>query len=439
MNLRSHRLNMFRLVSFSIPFVIAPANEPRLKAVLLLQNLETGHWSIWQKERASQKIFSLTGVKDGEYRLAVRSVYEDKLGDVESIAMPAEPELVVVVDSRPPVLVLSLVQTGWSEPQIECLISEHSPDPDSLRVFSVPSAPGKKPQQLAIKITSMKAEGRHWLYRFQCPLLSGVSLIRVELRDQAGNVGSEELDVAEHQLPVPMIRTAAFKTSTSTPDVTEPKGDTARGNKKVGDSSLKNDGQVKSSEKSILFTKSEISGIGWQNAEGQQKLQRTPPVIRLISGNQSEDGELDEFVNPQFAFPPFEDTATQQPSPGEQQGGEQTDPAVDLADELPLPNSRESSPPLVPAIPEVRLGDSLVGTPQSSGSNGNSDSVTDYDILLRAARNSVSLNKYEEALSRFRDCIELDPSRLDARREYASACLSRAIRCNSSVRVGTEQ
>ena len=45
---------------FSIPFEIAPANEPRLKAVLLLQDRETGGWNIWKKEAASKKMFSLT-------------------------------------------------------------------------------------------------------------------------------------------------------------------------------------------------------------------------------------------------------------------------------------------------------------------------------------------------------------------------------------------
>ena len=82
---------------FSIPFEIAPANEPRLKAVLLLQDRETGGWNIWKKEAASKKMFSLTGVKDGEYRLAVRSFYDDDPGAIERIDIPSDPELVVVV------------------------------------------------------------------------------------------------------------------------------------------------------------------------------------------------------------------------------------------------------------------------------------------------------------------------------------------------------
>ena len=62
---------------------------------------------------------------------------------------------------------------------------------------------------------------------------------------------------------------------------------------------------------------------------------------------------------------------------------------------------------------------------QSSEPQHDAASVSDYDILLRSARNSVALGEIEQALTRFRECINLEPGRVDARREYAHLLASR--------------
>jgi tetratricopeptide (TPR) repeat protein len=413
---------------FSIPFEIAPANEPRLKAVLLLQDRETGGWNIWKKEAASKKMFSLTGVKDGEYRLAVRSFYDDDPGAIERIDIPNDPELVVVVDSRAPALVLTLVQTGWNEPQIECVIAERNPDPASLRVFSVPSAPGKSPQQLAAKIMSFKNEGRHWICRIHCPLRDGVSRIRVELRDRAGNLGREDLAVSGIRRPAPIVRASAVKNSTSEEDSAEAEADDAADHTELPRSSAKKSKSKKPEAESTLFTDREISGIGWQNPDEPPKSKRKPPVIRLLSGSQSVNGDEDGFVDPQLALPPYEDMETLEGPAPEDEGDDSARPGLLSADETPSLNSLEPIGPLVPEVPQAPQARASIGVAQplrSSETQDDSTSVADYDILLRSARNSVALGEIEQALTRFRECIKLEPGRVDARREYAHLLASR--------------
>ena len=406
---------------FSIPFEIDPVNEPRLKAVLLLQDRETGGWNIWKKEAASQKMFSLTGVKDGEYRLAVRSLYDDDPGAIERIDIPSGPELVVVVDSRAPALAL----TGWNEAQIECVIAERYPDPASIRVFSVPSAPGKSPQQLAAKITSFKSEGRHWICRIHCPLRDGVSRIRVELRDRAGNLGCDDLAVSGIRRPAPIVRFSAVENSTSENDSTEAEASDVAYETIFPPSSVKNAKNKKPGAKSTLFTDREISGMGWQNPDGQPKLKRKPPVIRLLSGSQSENGDENGFVYPQLVPPSYEDMETLEGPDPEDEG---TYPALSgllSADETPSLNSLEPIGPFVLEVPQVRSRIGVADALQSSEPQHDAASVSDYDILLRSARNSVALGEIEQALTRFRECINLEPGRVDARREYAHLLASR--------------
>ena len=416
---------------FSIPFEITPANEPRLKALLLLQDRKTGGWNIWKKEAASKKMFSLTGVKDGEYRLAVRSFYDDDPKAIERIDIPTDPELVVVVDSRAPALVLTLVQTGWNEPQIECMIAERYPDPASIRVFSVPSAPGKSPQQLAAKITSLKSEGRHWICRIRCPLRDGVSRIRVELRDRAGNPGREDLAVSGIRRPAPIVRASAVETSTSEEDSAEAEADDVADESELPRSSVKNSTSKKPGAKSALFTDREISGIGWKNPESPPKSKRKPPAIRLVSGSQSEggdgeeDGGQDGFVDPQLALPPYEDMESLEGPAPEDEGTDSVPSRLLSDDETPSLNSLEPIGPLVPEAPRARSSIGVAEPLQSSDSQDDSASVADYDILLRSARNSVALGEIEQALTRFRECIKLEPGRVDARREYAHLLASR--------------
>jgi len=419
---------------FSIPFEISPANDPRLKAILLLQDRETGGWNMWKREAASKKMFSLTGVKDGEYHLAVRTFYDDDPEAVERIVIPTDPELVVIVDSRAPVLVLTMIQTGWNEPQIECVIAESYPDPASLRVFSVPSAPGKSPQQLAARIMSMNNEGRHWLCRIECPMRNGVSRIRVELRDRAGNLGREDLAVSGLRKPAPVIRTATFEAPISDSDSAEAQGDNPVDRQEGQESSAKNGQRGKVKTELSPFTDREIAGIGWQNQEGQPKARRSPPVIRLVSGNQSEDGEQDGLVELQFGLPPDEYTGKLQGLAPEESETDLGQPSLMSVDKLPSLNSLEPfrrlvlevpEVPEVPQVPQVRSGIDVTDSFPSSEAYGDSTSVADYDILLRSARNSVALGEFEQALTRFRECIELEPARLEARREYAHLLASR--------------
>lgn len=410
---------------FAIPFEIAPANEPRLKAVLLLQDRETGGWNIWKKEAASKKMFSLTGVKDGEYRLAVRSFYDDDPGAIERIDIPTDPELVVVVDSRAPALVLTMVQTGWNEPQIECVIAERYPDPASIRVFSVTSGPGKPPQQLAAKITSLREEGSHWICRIHCPLRDSVSRIRVELRDRAGNLGREDLAVSGIRRPAPIVRASAISNPASDDHSAEAEAEDVADETELPRSSVKNSKGAKPAANSTLFKDHEISGIGWQNSEDKPKSKRKTPVIRLLSGSQSDNGDEDGFVDPPMAFSPYEETTTLEGLAPEDEKVNDARPGLLSADEPPSLNSLEPIGPLVPELPQVRPAIGVTDALQSSETQDDSASVADYDILLRSARNSVALGEIEQALTRFRECITLEPGRVDARREYAHLLASR--------------
>jgi tetratricopeptide (TPR) repeat protein len=190
----------------------------------------------------------------------------------------------------------------------------------------------------------------------------------------------------------------------------------------------------------MLFTDREISGIGWQNPEDPPKPKRQPPVIRLISGSQSETGGEDGFVDPELAFPRYEDAATLAGPGLDDKGNDETRRSLLSADETPSLNSLEPIGPLDPEVPEVPEVPQAPRAPQepqvrssigvaeplrSSETQDDSTSVADYDILLRSARNSVALGEIEQALTRFRECIKLEPGRVDARREYAHLLASR--------------
>ncbi len=120
--------------SFKIPFNIPAADVPRYKQVQLWTSSDGGQG--WQKsdtKTLDDRNFNFTAPQDGEYLFAVRTVdTKNRLFPADDAAI--EPNLKVVVDTKPPSITLdardrrgSIASVGWE------VVDEHI-DPASLRL-----------------------------------------------------------------------------------------------------------------------------------------------------------------------------------------------------------------------------------------------------------------------------------------------------------------
>lgn len=417
----------------SIPFEFSPANDPNLKAVLFTQDPATNGWSVARSVPAIRQSFDLTDLPDGTYNLAVRAVYGNDAQAVARLPVPESPELVVVVDTKPPVLVLTLMQMNWQAPHLECLISDANPVPESLQVFAK-AFKSEQYHRIKARTVSFRNEGNVWRCLLEVETTEHTEFVRVDLNDQSGNNGSEELRVREPKEK----QTSQSRPSDEASRLSRPQNEApVRG---LWQQQQKAQNAQKSRNRIVRPGSNELSwkDIGDQNSPW--KSLETPPTNdrrRIVLASADEDSPQeessisdvidDDTFKPQLTLPPatqsrfWSQTPRQDASPAPQPIMMQPDQTPTIRMLPPEQNtgsrpSRQASPVLpVPPVPLLAAPEPL----QQTNPDVTLDGVSEYDIMLRAARNSVSLGETQEALVRFRACLRLAPDRPEARREYA--------------------
>ena len=99
---------------FLVPFVMDPV-EPgsrRAAEVQLHVSENSGPWRLYGKAAPHNGSFHFRATRDGEYRFMVRT--KDDHGDLQPVG-PPHPELIVILDTDPPVLELLAERGAGSE------------------------------------------------------------------------------------------------------------------------------------------------------------------------------------------------------------------------------------------------------------------------------------------------------------------------------------
>ena len=418
--------------SLSIPFDISPANDPHLKAILFAQDPATKGWSIGRSVPASRRSFDLTNLPDGTYNLAVRAVYGNDDKAVGQLPVPTAPELVVVVDSKPPVLALTMAQIAWEDSYLECMISDANPDQESVKVSAKVFDSDRFYQINASKI-SFRQEGTVWRYLLGVETTDQTEFVRVELTDRAGNVGKEELRIRESPPEISQPQPVVHAEFTS-----DPQSDfLANQTPLFTEQSVFPEHDQRQSGESIAFLNTELGQppkfeSAWQSlpldSEKSPSDARPASAERPQAHSRSTNSVNHAVFAPQEVLPPqVMSWSSEVPAVPEKK----TPVAKATLIPVPAPAGVRMLPPeSTNSNPPIPVGDNDPLPPSGAESsdltpfpvippNTVQDTVSEYDIMLRAARNSVSLEETAEALDRFRACLRLAPDRPEARREYA--------------------
>ncbi len=417
----------------SIPFEISPANDPNLKAVLFTQDPATKGWSVARSVPAIRQSFDLTDLPDGTYHLAVRAVYGNDPKSVSQLPIPDQPELVVVVDTKSPVLVLTLMQMNWQAPHLECLISDANPVPESVQVYAR-AFHAEQYHQIRAKTVSFRQDGSVWRCLLEVETTEQTEYLKVQLSDQSGNQGFEELRIRESSRSG--MKNDAVAPETDTPRAAFPKARSSVAPKQPPRSRAATvQNGVKQSSIELSWGNDDESGSAWKSQSTVPRKSRKPIVLTSAdeeSGLEQPSAEDEtETFSPQLTLPPpgnsqsFQQRSVQErppevpPIPAKPPGQDNV-PMIRMLP--PETNPVTQQPRAIPAAPTVLQEAIIPSAPeplQPTQPEMMLDGVSEYDVMLRAARNSVSLGDTKEAIERFRACLRLAPERPEARREYA--------------------
>ena len=183
--------------AFGVPFIMDPAEPGARKAVEVQLHVSEngGPWKLYAKAAPINGSIPFRGTRDGEYRFMVRT--KDDRGDLQP-AGPPFPELIVIMDTDPPVLELLAERGSDAEVRARWRVRDAHLNPVSLRLeYQVgPDGPWL-PVAVdlpAIGATSSAREAT-WV-----PEAREITItVRAEVSDFAGNI-------AKSQRMVPGVR-----------------------------------------------------------------------------------------------------------------------------------------------------------------------------------------------------------------------------------------
>ena len=388
----------------SIPFEFSPANDPNLKAVLFTQDPATNGWSVARSVPAIRHSFDLTDLPDGTYNLAVRAVYGNDAQAVARLPVPESPELVVVVDTKPPVLVLTLMQMNWQAPHLECLISDANPVPESLQVFAKAFG-SEQYHRIKARTVSFRNEGNVWRCLLEVETTEHTEFVRVDLNDQSGNRGSEELRVREtnERQSSPSMAADEVSRLSSSKNVSKIRG-LEKPVQKTANPQKDRNRIVQQSANELSWGNSDDQNSPWKSLDSPPSNDRNRIVLASADedsieeglpnqeGMNPEDMNQDNFT-PQLTLPPEIPSRFRNQSRLE----DAASPAIDMQspqspvirmlppeEKAASQPARQATPALpVPPVPFLAAPEPL----QQTNPDVTLDGVSEYDVMLRAARN----------------------------------------------------
>jgi hypothetical protein len=196
-----------RRTTFELPVNIDDADRPGLQEVQLhVKTRPDEPWTLKEKALPSHKEFSYKVTQDGEYWFRVVTV------DKNGVASPPDlagqpPELIVVVDTQPPLVDVCPVPGAAGETVLQCKVTDANPDPVKVKL-------------------EYQAADKSW-HPLTCqaehpdlfPVVDATVLknpVRVTATDRAGNVGTREISLAGNWAPAAAPATPASATMTAT-------------------------------------------------------------------------------------------------------------------------------------------------------------------------------------------------------------------------------
>jgi hypothetical protein len=205
--------------NFKIPILIEPSKRAQIKLLKLYVSADQGkNWSEAAVRTPDQDHFAYYAPADGVYWFTV-AVVDQKDHQQPSDPYKVAPNQKILVDSQPPDVKITRVERQGDEVLIGWEIREENPELESLRLeYRAADAP---PSALWYAVPI----GRD---------LSGVAkvhadhgagiLVRVEMKDQAGNVGTAQKEVPPAAAPPERITTASLPPPAPVPMATPPAG-----------------------------------------------------------------------------------------------------------------------------------------------------------------------------------------------------------------------
>jgi len=175
-----------REVEFKLPFQIDPADPASRRAVEVQLHVskDGGNWKVESTAAPDERRLSFKAHGDGEYAFMVRT--RDDRGELQPATPPA-PELIVIVDTEPPVLELVAERGAPGEIRAHWRSSDPHLAPKSMRVeYQLGSAGARLPVAVDNpKVTATSAAGEAtWIVDASAKKIN----IQAQVLDEAGNV-----------------------------------------------------------------------------------------------------------------------------------------------------------------------------------------------------------------------------------------------------------
>jgi hypothetical protein len=187
---------------FYLPFKLTEAERATVQAVQLYVKFGNGGWAARETAPPGQGQFKFVASQDGEYWFNIVTLDKEGRANPPDVSRVA-PALVVVVDTQPPEVNLTVQPTGTAGMRcLRCDVRDANPDPASVRVEY---QRGDKTWQPLPALPDLPGCFAYPDER------DGTGLVRASVSDRAGNVGTKEITLAAKS---PITQTAW---SSSTP------------------------------------------------------------------------------------------------------------------------------------------------------------------------------------------------------------------------------
>lgn len=195
--------------TINVPIRMSEADRTAIKSVKCYVKPAGGTWALNATGNASTNKFIYQAPGDGEYLFCFAT--EDHHGNVAPANPDAvPPALVVIVDTKPPELVVQPLAVASGQTFVQCTLRDANPESESI-IAEGPTADGQWRPLIAL--------GKQMPGLFRCPESGLPPKLRVTGRDKAGNVATLKVALSASAAGAPLEQVVASK---STPSAAPP-------------------------------------------------------------------------------------------------------------------------------------------------------------------------------------------------------------------------
>ncbi len=203
---------------FTIPITFNPERRADIRELVLYVSRDQGKsWDVAGRAKPDQDRFSYFAPADGPYWFRIAIINTKGVSEPRDI-YTAEATQRIVVDTQKPEVHVAPERQG-EEILVRWEVKEDNPDPGTLKLEYRGADSPSNPWTAVMVQPALAGQ-----VTFR-PGLSGPVTVRMQMADQAGNLGAGQADVqAAVGTPQPALPTAALQTASTNPPAPAPSG-----------------------------------------------------------------------------------------------------------------------------------------------------------------------------------------------------------------------